>query len=650
MAITIREDEAEAGGFALIDLGLTIEADPIRLSFRRQGAEPRDLGAEGWQPETAWHDAERMSGSGRGTVVRVGPAVVDWIDELVPVEIAIEGMGLLGTVVWPHLTRSPGQLTDTRIGAAAPRVARAPATPPQRPPPAAPSIVPSPRPEPEEAAPPVTKPTPVLKTAAPLQTKKRHAPIVLLALLVIAFLVAAAAPLVALHFDYYGFVVEAHEPLDFVETLTGNSSSFTPASATIEVRRAKWATWFEGWWLRNPPPAVPAIGDPWLTAVPGAADSGGITFALVPEPKAFPAGVPKLQTTIAFRNTASGTATDPQTATLQRAPGTLTADQPAGASFRGRQGGPFAPAQFTFNLAAKGLGFGWQVEGAPPPWFEVAPTQGELRDNASTPAVVRLRPAAASLGPGTFESELFFKNVRSGEVVERVVRIVVEPRPEPPPGRLVVELPNPLDFAGPQGGPFAPSKMVVRLKAAGTGFKWTVEGAPPWLELVPAQGELRDNGEVELTVQPRAGAQALAAGMYQSQLIFRKVGVGDSVTETVRLEVSKPTGRLSLEAATPLVFSGPQGGPFAPQRVAFNLKAMGTGFRWTVEGAPTWLELMPAQGELRDNGSIEIAARPRPGAQTLNPGTYESQITFKKTGPDQSVTQTVRLVVSISFR
>jgi hypothetical protein len=98
------------------------------------------------------------------------------------------------------------------------------------------------------------------------------------------------------------------------------------------------------------------------------------------------------------------------------------------------------------------------------------------------------------------------------------------------------------------------------------------------------------------------------------------------------------------------VFSGPQGGAFAPQRIAFNLKAVGAGFKWTTEGVPAWLELVPAQGEVRDNGSVEIAARPRPGAQTLTPGTYESQITFKKTGPDQSVTQTVRLVVSISFR
>ncbi len=646
MAITVREDEAEAGGFALIDLGRAIEADPIRLSFRRQDAEPRDLGTEGWQPDAAWFAAERVR-AGPTTVVRVGPAVVDWIDELVPVDIAVEGMGSLGTVMWPHLTRSPRQLTDKRIGAAAPRAAREPvAPPPQRPPQPGAPIAP---PVPAAAAAPVGSPAAPKAVAAPPQRTKRRAQLALLAGVVLALLVAAV-PLVALHFGYYGLVVEAHGPLDFVETVTENASRFTPASTTIDVRRAKWATWFERWWLRDPPPVAPAIGDSWLTAKPSAAGSHGITFAVTPEPNGFPSGVPRLQTTIAFSNTTSGSSTASQTATLRRALGKLAVDQPAGATFRGRQGGPFAPAELAFNIAAQGLGFHWQIEGTPPPWLEVAPTQGDLRDNGSMRAVVRLRPAAPSLAPGTYESQLLFKNARSGEVIQRDARIVIEPRVEPPPGRLAIDRPNPLNFNGLQGGPFVPPKIWLKLRAVGTGFKWNAEGAPPWLELEPAQGELHDNGDVEVSVQARPIAKSLTPGTYEGQFVVRKVGSGETITETARLVVSAPTGRLNLDASTPLVFSGQQGGPFAPQRIAFNLKAVGTGFKWTTEGAPSWLELTPSQGEIRDNGSVEVAARPRPGAQTLTPGTYESQITFKKAGPDQSVTHTVRLVVSISFR
>lgn len=111
-----------------------------------------------------------------------------------------------------------------------------------------------------------------------------------------------------------------------------------------------------------------------------------------------------------------------------------------------------------------------------------------------------------------------------------------------------------------------------------------------------------------------------------------------------------PPGKLAVDAPPELKFTGAQGGPFAPQSAAFKLKAAGAGFKWTAEGAPPWLELTPAQGELRDNGSMDVTARPNPGAQKLTPATYEGRITFKKTGPDQAVVQTVRLVVSISFR
>jgi hypothetical protein len=642
MPITVREDQTEAGGFALVDLGQTVDADPIRLSFRRQDAEPRDLGAEGWQPEAAWHTAEPIGGGGPTTVVRIGPTIVDWIDELVPVEIAVEGVGLLGTVVWPQLTRSPRPLTDTRI-----RMART----------APPAVPPPPKPPPRTTEPVVPPAPPALverhaPAAVGIPRKPRRLwPIAAVALLPLV-VAAAAAPLVALRMGSYDLVVESHEPLDFVETRSGATSRLAPTGVTIEVRRAKWASYFEGWWLKEPPPVEPVIGKDgaWLTAKGERAGADAVAFAFSPDPKAFPSGNPSLRTTVAFRNTASGTSTNTQNATLRRAPGKLVIDQPAGATYRGRQGGPFAPPQFTFNISAQGLGFHWHLEATPPPWLEVTPLEGDLRDDSAMPVVLRLRPAAQALAPGNYEAQLIVKDAHSGEVIERTVRVVVDPKLEPPPGRLVVELPNPLNFAGVQGGPIAPAKITFRVKAIGTGFKWTSEGAPAWLELAPAQGELRDNENAELSVQTRPAAKSLSPGTYETHLVFKKVGSGDIITEPVRLVVGVPSGRLNIDAPTPLVFSGPQGGPFNPPRVALSLKASGNGFKWTAEGTPPWLELTPFQGELRDNGSVEVTARLRPGAQMLTPGTYEVPIAFKKTGPDQTVTQSVRVLVSLSFR
>jgi Viral BACON domain len=241
---------------------------------------------------------------------------------------------------------------------------------------------------------------------------------------------------------------------------------------------------------------------------------------------------------VAFRNTVSGISTERRSATLRRAPGKLLVDLPGGAIFRGQQGGAFAPPQATFNLTAQGLGFRWSVEGTVPAWLEVAPLQGELRDNQSVQAVAKLRPAAQALAPGTYEGQLAFKNIRSGEVTQRIARVVVDPRPPPPSGKLAIDVPHPLVFTGPQGGPFAPQRLALNLKAVGPGLKWTAEGTPAWLELTPAAGEIRENASAEVALKPRASAQALTPGTYEGKIAFKKIGPGAPIVQTVRLVVS----------------------------------------------------------------------------------------------------------------
>ncbi len=105
MSIRVTEDESQIGGYALIELGSSIT--PTHLSYRRQDAEPRHLGLDGWQPEIAWLAplaTKRVEGK---TVLQVGPEIVDQIEELVPVEIVANGEISLGLVSWPALTPFP---------------------------------------------------------------------------------------------------------------------------------------------------------------------------------------------------------------------------------------------------------------------------------------------------------------------------------------------------------------------------------------------------------------------------------------------------------------------------------------------------------------------------------------------------------------
>ncbi|MGO9004199.1 MAG: SUMF1/EgtB/PvdO family nonheme iron enzyme [Beijerinckiaceae bacterium] len=94
-------------------------------------------------------------------------------------------------------------------------------------------------------------------------------------------------------------------------------------------------------------------------------------------------------------------------------------------------------------------------------------------------------------------------------------------------------------------------------------------------------------------------------------------------------------------------FTGPERGPFSPSQATFNLRAIGTGFDWSIEGAgPGWLTLAPRQGHLADNGAIDVAVTPTSASQSLSPGQYESQIIFKNLSSGVTTARNVRLVVS----
>ncbi len=108
MPIVVSEDETEIGGYAFIDLGKTAKANPPKFAIRRLNAEPRHLGLDGnWQSEIAWHAPESHELRAASSVLRVGPLVVDAIEELVPIEILIQDESSYGKVDWPYITPSP---------------------------------------------------------------------------------------------------------------------------------------------------------------------------------------------------------------------------------------------------------------------------------------------------------------------------------------------------------------------------------------------------------------------------------------------------------------------------------------------------------------------------------------------------------------
>jgi hypothetical protein len=152
MPITVTEDDSERGGYALVDLG-ALAASPLpRLSIRRQDAEPRQLGLDGWQPDVAWLTPLSAESVGGRTVVRFGPAVVDRIPDEIGVEIVEEGGQSFGIVRWPYITPAPNGLGITFERTAPPSplpvetIESEPDLPPIVRPEPAPLIEPEPRP------------------------------------------------------------------------------------------------------------------------------------------------------------------------------------------------------------------------------------------------------------------------------------------------------------------------------------------------------------------------------------------------------------------------------------------------------------------------------------------------------------------------
>ena len=120
MTITVREDEDASGGYAFLDLGRKFDRSEPRLSIRRLNAEPRHLGLEGWQFEPAWLEPEASINNGGTTVLRLGPQIIDQIEELVRIEISVEGEGTIGQVTWPDITPSPQSILGISLEATTP--------------------------------------------------------------------------------------------------------------------------------------------------------------------------------------------------------------------------------------------------------------------------------------------------------------------------------------------------------------------------------------------------------------------------------------------------------------------------------------------------------------------------------------------------
>jgi hypothetical protein len=246
---------------------------------------------------------------------------------------------------------------------------------------------------------------------------------------ILVMLLIIAAPFALVRAGWYGFVVGVDRPLDFSEnprTSAADPVAFNPESTKVEIRRAFWARPFEGWWIKEKPPAQIEFNSAasWLSKDD---QSRGHEIIMVLRPNApspsSAAGV--LRSQLTFRNTDTGEVFDRREVTLRMAGpvGNLSLGGSDVIVFAGFRGGSFNPELAQIALSASGSDVRWSAQDIPS-WIKLSggPT-GKLNKGSSV--TLTLAPLAANLAPGTYDARLAFRDDETNIAAQKPVRVVV---------------------------------------------------------------------------------------------------------------------------------------------------------------------------------------------------------------------------------
>jgi len=247
-------------------------------------------------------------------------------------------------------------------------------------------------------------------------------------LLIIPLIVAGAFALARL--GWYSLVISVNGSLDFIQNAQQSASepaAFTPESTSIEIRRARWARPFEGWWISKRPPAQIEFDKDgyWLNTHDESSDHA-IVVVLRPNGTAQSTAATVLRTQLTFRNADTGQVFGTREATLRLAAapaGQLHIADADALLFTGFKGGPFNPESAQIGLSASGRDVRWSAQNIPS-WIELTggPT-GKLNKDSSV--ALTIAPRAANLAPGPYDARLTFRNDDANTVTEKPIRVVV---------------------------------------------------------------------------------------------------------------------------------------------------------------------------------------------------------------------------------
>jgi hypothetical protein len=277
----------------------------------------------------------------------------------------------------------------------------------------------------------------------------------------------------------------------------------------------------------------------------------------------------------------------------------------------GTQGGPFAPASFSYTLSATFGNVNYSISGVPN-WLTASSTSG----TASTGITVTftVNASANSLAPGTYgPTTITFTNTDTGQGTTSVTATVTVN----PPALQVTPTTN-IAASGTQGGPFSPSSFSYTLSVASGGVNYSISNVPAWLTPSSTSGTATSS-PTTVTFTVNANPNSLTPNTYVNSISFNNTTNGQGNTTRVATLTVNPQPVLQVTPATNMVASGTQGGPFSPLSFQYQLSASVGSVNYSISGLPNWLTASPASGNVSPSGTTVIFTV---NANSLAAGTY----------------------------
>ena len=266
------------------------------------------------------------------------------------------------------------------------------------------------------------------------------------------------------------------------------------------------------------------------------------------------------------------------------------------------------PLTVTISNALQAGDCVWEAEPSKD-WLRVKPSAGRLAGGQSYSLHLNPTGGVSQLDPGDndYDFSLDFTTENGiSETVKGALRI------EPSPCRLELSLVQDEQFevAGPQGGPFTPDSIRVRLRnTGGRACEWhTSDGRYFHAEKIGGTLAPRSSDLFEVTVSE--SANNAPPGEHDDKITVVNAGAAASNAEvSLKLKVAALTCEFTAQAPQELDFTRNTDGVFtSPKTIEIRNGAHRQDCHWSIV-APHWLRVTPTAGVLPGGAieSLEIA-------------------------------------------